>query len=123
VSTAFTYRPNLIGDVYAPDGERSVNGYFNPANVVIPTSVNEPFGNAPRNAARGPAIWVMDVGLHKSVSLIGRSRVEFRVEAFNLLNRSNFSAPNGNRSATSFGTITSLATPPRQIQLGVKVDF
>jgi hypothetical protein len=51
------------------------------------------------------------------------TRVEFRVEAFNVFNRSNFAAPNGNRSATSFGTITSLATTARQIQLGVKVDF
>jgi hypothetical protein len=45
------------------------------------------------------------------------------VEVFNLFNRTNFGTPNGNRSATAFGTITSLATAPRQIQLGVKVDF
>ena len=121
VSSAFTYRPNLVGDIYADDPD--VNNYFNAANVVIPTSASDPFGDAPRNAARGPAIWVMDLGLHKSVSLVGRSRLEFRVEAFNLLNRSNFNPPNGNRSATSFGTITSLSTTPRQIQLGVKVDF
>jgi hypothetical protein len=35
----------------------------------------------------------------------------------------NFDTPNGNRSSTAFGTITSLVTPPRQIQLGVKVEF
>ena len=45
-----------------------------------------------------------------------------RVEAFNLLNRTNFRAPDGNRSANNFGTITS-TYDPRQVQLGVKVSF
>ena len=35
----------------------------------------------------------------------------------------NCGAPNGNRSSTDFGTIRTLSTTPRQIQLGVKVDF
>lgn len=48
---------------------------------------------------------------------------EFRLEVFNLMNRTNFGAPNGNRSSTAFGTITSLATTPRQVQLGFKVNF
>jgi hypothetical protein len=44
------------------------------------------------------------------------------VEAFNLLNRTNFRAPNANRSAANYGTITA-AYDARQIQLGVKVLF
>jgi len=56
-------------------------------------------------------------------ALVGRSRFEFRVEAFNVLNKTNFGAPNSNVSATNFGTITGLATTPRQVQLGVKFDF
>lgn len=123
VSGVPTYRPNVIGDIYAPDDSRSVSNYFNANNVVVPTSVSAPFGNAPRNAARGPAIYTLDLGLHKGVALFGTSRVEFRLEAFNVFNRSNFSPPNGNRSSTAFGTITSLSTPPRQLQLGLKFDF
>ena len=67
---------------------------------------------------------MLDLGVHKSFMLpaLG-SRLEFRIEAFNVFNQTNFSVPNGNRSATAFGTITSLATPARQIQLGVKFDF
>ena len=42
------------------------------------------------------------------------------IEAFNLLNRTNFRAPNGNRSAGAFGTITS-TYDPRQLQLGFKL--
>jgi hypothetical protein len=121
VSGAPTYRPNVTGDIYSAD--RSITGYFNAANVLIPTDSTKPFGNAARNSARGPATYVLDMGIQKSVMLPGDSRLEFRIEAFNVFNQTNFSVPNGNRSATAFGTITSLATPARQIQLGVKFDF
>jgi Carboxypeptidase regulatory-like domain/TonB-dependent Receptor Plug Domain/TonB dependent receptor len=123
VSTVPTYRPNLNGDVYAPDGEQSITNWFNKPNITIPTDVSQPFGNAPRNVARGPALYVLDLGLHKGFPLVGKSRFEFRIEAFNVLNKTNFGAPNSNVSATNFGTITGLATPARQIQLGVKFDF
>jgi hypothetical protein len=123
VSAAPTYRPNLSGDVYAPEGEQSITNWFNKANVTIPTDVTQPFGNAPRNVARGPALYVLDLGLHKGFALVGRSRLEFRIEAFNVLNKTNFGAPTSNVSATNFGTITTRATPARQIQLGVKFDF
>jgi hypothetical protein len=121
VSTAPTYRPNLTGDPY---GDRTIDNYFNRDTVVIPTDRTQPFGNAPRNVARGPAIYTLDLGVHKSIGLgLSDSRLEFRIEAFNALNKTNFGAPNGNRSSTDFGTIRSLSTPPRQIQLGVKVYF
>jgi hypothetical protein len=48
--------------------------------------------------------------------------VELRAEFFNLFNRTNFRAPNGNRSAAAFGTITT-TYDPRQVQLGLKVTF
>lgn len=122
VSTAPTYRPNVSGDIYASDP--SISQWFNTSAVTIPTDPSQPFGNAPRNMARGPAIYTMDLGLHKGFALgVGQSRLEVRVEAFNVFNRSNFGAPNGNRSATTFGTITSLATTPRQIQLGARFSF
>jgi hypothetical protein len=126
VSSAPTYRPNVVGDIYTPDDQRTLANYFNAANVVIPTSSSQPFGNAERNSARGPALFTLDLGLHKSFALpVADSRVELRVEAFNVLNRSNFNPPNGNRSATAFGTITQIATgtTPRQVQLGVKLYF
>jgi Carboxypeptidase regulatory-like domain/TonB-dependent Receptor Plug Domain/TonB dependent receptor len=121
VSSAPTYRPNLTGDVY---GDGTVDNFLNRDTVVTPTDRTQPFGNAPRNVARGPAVWALDLGLHKNVGLgLGDSRLEFRLEAFNVLNRSNFGSPNGNRSSTDFGTIRSLSTTPRQIQLGVKAYF
>jgi hypothetical protein len=47
-------------------------------------------------------------------------RIELRLEAFNLLDRANFTAPNGTRTSAAFGTITS-TYDARQVQLGVKL--
>ncbi len=121
VSGSPTYRPNLTGDPITPDG--GITNYLNAATVEIPTDRTQPFGNAPRNAARATRFAQMDLGLHKSFGLPGdQKRIEARIEAFNLLNRTNFQSANGNRSSSAFGTITS-AFPARQMQLGVKFYF
>jgi hypothetical protein len=120
---ANNYRPNLAGDPVLPSDQRTYLAYLNRDAVVIPTDPSQPFGNAPRNNLRGPFIWQVDFVAAKRVPMPWRSsHVEFRFEAFNLLNRTNFRAPNGNRSAAAFGTITT-TYDPRQLQLGVKVTF
>jgi len=115
---ANNYRPNVTCDPYV--ASPSITGWFNRDCVVIPTDPSQPFGNAARNTVRGPNFWTFDFAAVKRVALAGSSAVELRVEAFNLFNRTNFAAPNGNRSAAGFGTITA-AYDPRQVQLGVKV--
>ena len=120
---ANNYRPNVNGDVYVPEGERSPQNWLSRSAVTIPTDPSQPFGNAPRNSVRGPYIWQVDFAAAKRLPLPWRDgNVELRLEAFNLFNRTNFRAPNGNRSSAAFGTITS-TYDPRQFQLGVKVNF
>jgi hypothetical protein len=120
---ANNYRPNLVGDPVLPSDQRTHLTYLNRDAVVIPTDPSQPFGNAPRNNLRGPFIWQIDFVAAKRIPMPWRSsHLEFRFEAFNLLNRTNFRAPNGNRSAAAFGTITT-TYDPRQLQLGVKVTF
>jgi hypothetical protein len=115
---ANNYRPNVTCDPYA--SSKSVAGWFNPSCVTIPTDPSQPFGNAARNGVRGPNYWTFDVAVIKQVALAGSARMQLRLEAFNLFNRVNYTAPNGNRSTAAFGTITS-TYDPRQMQLGVKV--
>jgi hypothetical protein len=120
---ANNYRPNVIGEVLAPADERTVQNWFNRNNVVIPTDPSQPFGNAPRNALHGPNFWQVDFVASKRFDFPWRrSGLEFRAEFFNLFNRTNFRAPNGNRSSAAFGTITS-TYDPRIIQFGVKLNF
>ncbi len=120
---ANNYRPNVIGEVLAPKAERNVQNWFNRNNVVIPTDPSQPFGNAPRNSVRGPRFWQVDMVASKRVPLGWRSaNVEFRAEFFNLLNRTSFRAPNGNRSSAAFGTITA-TYDPRIVQFAIKLGF
>jgi hypothetical protein len=58
---------------------------------------------------------VFDLGWHGT-------RLEFRTEVFNLLNKTNFRAANANRSSAAFGTITA-TYDPRQIQFGLKLSY
>jgi hypothetical protein len=90
--------------------------------VVAPTDPSQPFGNAPRNSVRGPWFWQLDASLGKEIAFGKTANVELRFEAFNLLNRTNFQAPSGNRSSGAFGTITG-TYDARQLQLGVKVNW
>jgi hypothetical protein len=117
-SGANNYRPNVTCDPYA--SAPSITGWFNPACVVIPTDPSQPFGNAGRNTVRGPNYWTFDLAVSKSFPLAAQARLQLRFEAFNLFNRANFTAPNGTRSSSAFGTITS-TFDPRQLQLGIKL--
>jgi hypothetical protein len=123
---ANNYRPNITGDLLLPSDQRTVQAWFNRAAVSVPTDPSQPFGNAPRNAWRGPAVWEMNLAATKRFALPWRtSNFEFRAEFFNLFNRTNFRAPSGNSinaSNAAFGTITQ-TYDPRIIQFGLKFNF
>jgi carboxypeptidase family protein/TonB-dependent receptor-like protein len=117
---ANNYRPNVTCDPLASGADRTIANWFNKTCVVAPTDPSQPFGNAARNSVRGPLFWQLDVAASKRFALGGPAHFEFRLEAFNLLNRTNLRTPNGNRSAAAFGTITA-TSDPRQLQLGFKL--
>jgi outer membrane receptor protein involved in Fe transport len=93
------------------------------------------YGNAPRNALRGPDLRSFDMTLTKRTAITEHLQSEFRFEAFNLLNRSNFAPPiAANRiiytsiDATGapilspfFGQLSQTTTSSRQLQLGLKL--
>ncbi len=121
---ANNYRPNVTGDPLVPEGERTYNNWLSRTTVVAPTDPSQPFGNAERNSVRGPLRWQVDMVMSKRFDIpwTNNGGFEFRVEAFNLLNRTNFRAPNGNRSAGAYGTITT-TYDPRILQFGFKAMF
>jgi hypothetical protein len=122
VSGAPNYRPNITGDPVMPEESRTVRNWLNPATVSIPTDPSMPFGNAGRNTIRGPGYFQLDLGLHKQFPTFEGQALEFRAEAFNATNRTNFNAPNSNRSSSSFGAISS-TLPQRQIQFALQYIF
>jgi hypothetical protein len=105
-----------------PADQRTVQHYFNPAAFAVP-DISQPFGSAGRNVVRGEAMYTLDMAIEKSFPLRSEtSRLEFRAEAFNALNKTNFLAPASVISNSNFGTITG-TFPARQIQFALKLMF
>jgi hypothetical protein len=113
-------RPNLVGDPELPSDQRSLSRWFNTSAFVNPAPYT--FGNSPRSVLRGPGIVTTDLTLEKSVALKGSTRLDVRVEAYNLLNRANFNIPGSVLGAADFGVITS-ARPARTVQIGTRLSF
>ncbi len=122
VSPLVTPTPNLTGEsLYLHNGNPV--DYLNAGAFTNP-SYKQPFGNAGRNLARSPFFSELDLGLHKNFNLGSETRyLQFRAEAFNLLNKTNFAGPGGLTSNSSgYGVFTS-TFPARQIQLALKLYF
>jgi Carboxypeptidase regulatory-like domain len=82
-------------------------------------------GNARRRFFSGPGMENLDATLSRSFLVRDDRSLEFRVEAFNLLNHAQFfgaSAVEGNISSGSFGQAVS-AMPPRLMQLALRYRF
>lgn len=122
VSSLTTPRPNLTGQPLYLTGGNEIN-YLNPAAFGVP-SYTQPWGTAARNMVHSPAFYNLDFGLHKNFSLWSESRyLQFRAEAFNLLNKTNFAPPSTLTSNSSgFGNF-SATFPARQVQLALKLIF
>jgi hypothetical protein len=107
--------------------------WFDPAAFVLQPAGT--FGTTGRGDFTGPNLRTLDMSLTKSAPwsrLGGNGRVEFRIEAFNVLNRANFGPPelrafagtrDGEAPLPTFGRITTTVTSARQVQLGVRVTF
>jgi hypothetical protein len=80
-------------------------------------------GTLGRNTLRGPGLYNLDLSLIKTTRIGETSELQLRAEFFNVLNHPNFGLPNGTFTSSSLGTISTTATPERQIQLGMKLEF
>jgi hypothetical protein len=89
------------------------------------------FGNLGRNVLYGPGFGNTDLSIIKNLAFYGGSRVQLRVEAFNLFNQANFGQPGRTATvgSTSFGVISNTRFPTgdsgsaRQVQFALKFLF
>ena len=122
-------RPNYnYGVSLTPPAGSTPAQWVNPAAFSIPAPGT--FGNLGRNAFRAPGISEVELALAKEVSFAERMKVRFRADVFNVLNRSQFGAPNADISQTNFGVITTTISnyatgrgTPREFQLSARVSF
>jgi hypothetical protein len=116
-------RADLIGNPYlATDRPRAqlVNQYFNPAAFTF-NAIGTP-GTAGRDILRGPGFANLDASLFKSFQIREHHQIQFRAEAFNLLNRPNFNSPGATVGTPGIGKILS-TYDPRITQLALKYLF
>ena len=106
----------VLGDPYL---DRDGLNFLNPAAFAQPALGT--LGNMRRNNIEGPGNWQIDTAISRLFP-IGETRIEFRVEAFNLTNRLIRLNPNTNLSQNVFGQITA-AGDPRIMQFAVKYVF
>jgi hypothetical protein len=64
-----------------------------------------------------------DVALDRTFALGERLRLKTRVEAFNLLNRTNLALPNRILGVDASGVISHTATAARQLQLSIRTEW
>jgi Carboxypeptidase regulatory-like domain len=128
-------RPNVLGPVKTADPRTSsfVSTVINPANATPkdhyffdPNSFAREtpgiLGNAGRNFFHGPGINNSTVGLYKDTKITESTKVELRLEIFNIFNHTQFRNPSGNVDSSNFGRVLS-ARDPRIIQLAAKFYF
>jgi hypothetical protein len=122
VSGLVSARPNLVAGqpLYLDTGNPIY--YLNPAAYSVP-SYTQPFGNTARNNVKTPFVYETDFGLHKNFEISEARYLQFRAEAFNLLNKTNFATVSGtNANSSSFGVFNA-TFPARQLQLALKLVF
>ncbi len=111
--------------------KRNGNLYFNPAAFQPISDVynpNDPYGTTGRDFFRGPGRTNLDLALAKTTAITERVNLEFRVEAFNALNHTQFANPDTNITDTeTFGQITSntigTVQTQRILQLAARLTF
>jgi hypothetical protein len=83
-------------------------------------------GNLQLTPVSGPGIWNLDMGFIKRTPITETVNVEFRMEAFNVFNKTNFfidaTALNQSINSSTFGQITQ-TYDPRILQFALKLNF
>jgi hypothetical protein len=98
---------------------RNQNPYFsNPQPGTV--------GHLQLTPVSGPSLWNLDMGFIKRTPLGETVSLEFRAEAFNIFNKTNFfissAALNQNINSVTFGQITD-TFDPRILQFAIKLNF
>jgi hypothetical protein len=106
-----------------------------PTGSGIPGTCANLLGNAGRNSVIGPRIVNFDMSLVKDTHVTRISEafnVQFRVEAFNIFNHTNFNSPTdhnvifdgtGAIADSQVGQTSSTATTSRQVQIALKLNW
>jgi hypothetical protein len=117
-------RPSVLRDGNLPSDERTVQNWFDKTAFYSPAQYL--YGNAGRDILTAPGAANVDFSTFKSFSLSRlreSAQLQIRGEFFNFFNHPQFGIPNSRVDIAQGASITSLSTPMRQMQFGVKLLF
>jgi hypothetical protein len=114
-------RPDLVGNPQSGAPQTIAEWFNKAAFALVPTGEVRP-GNEPRGTVLGPGYFRWDAALFKNTRLTERFSLQFRAEAQNVLNHTNFNNPNVSFTSSSFAKILT-ARDPRNLQLALKLIF
>ncbi len=120
-STTNSDRPNQVGSGRVD--HPTIARWFNTSDFVAQPLAT--FGNQHRNQLYGPGLQRVDLSLFKNFDIYERLKLEFRTEAFNVLNTAQFANPTGSLGNALNGQITSTSNAynPRLIQFAARLKF
>ena len=121
LNPAFTGNPILGVDAFKKTGFYLDTNAF----VLQPRGM---YGNVGRGSFRGPGLVNLDLSLFKRIPLTEQWNLQFRAEAFNILNHANFRTPDttiftGNSFSGNAGRILETSNRERQIQFALRLEF
>jgi hypothetical protein len=112
-------RPNVVADWHVDNP--TIKQWFNTSAFTRQAAGT--FGNAGRSTMLGPSNWNLDAALWRTFRITEKTKMDLRVEAFNVLNHTRFNNPGTSlNNGNTLGQITS-ALDPRIMQLALKVNF
>ena len=119
--------PNRVGSGTVPASQQSYLQWFN-TGLSGPGSAFElpplyQYGNSGFDILRGPGLANADASVARDFALRESLHLRTRLEVFNLLNRANFALPERLLGVESSGVISHTATPSRQMQLLIKLEW
>jgi hypothetical protein len=129
-SRANQYHPMIIRDRSLQDwwgtDQSADNSITCPANGVCAYGVaaTNTFGTARNSTERSPGYRQVDMSLFKDFHVWREEHVlGFRADFFNIFNIASYGNPDNNINDSSFGLISSVRSPARQIQLSLHYAF
>lgn len=114
-------RPDQIGDPNK-GAPHTIAQWFNISTFTDIDPLNIRPGNARPGTIKGPGIQRYDLSLFKNIKVTEIVGMQFRLEAFNVFNHTNFQSIDTNLFSGTFGQVLDTHNP-RIVQLGLKLNF
>ncbi len=119
--------PNRIGPGALPSNERSYFDWFNTGvdtpGAAFATPALYQYGNSGFDILRGPGLATVDASLSRNFALREKLHLVTRVEAGNILNRTNLALPQRILELESSGVISHTATRAANVQLVARLAW